>query len=110
MSDNSISAAFWVMVFLQTLGSVDMPGKGDRKMPAPRSYVAIMVLFGTLHLIADAGAQRAASIMAWVTVLTGIIIGPFGTRLSNFYNSVANQFAIPNPNFVATPTEESPYP
>jgi len=110
MSENSVTAAFWVMVALQTMGSVDMPGRGDRKMPSPRAYVAILVLFGTLHLIADAGAQRAASVMAWVTVLTGLVIGPFGTRLTNFYNAVANQFAIPPTNAPVTPTEEAPYP
>ena len=72
-----------------------MPGSGERKMPAPRSYVAIIVLFGTLHLIADAGAQRAASVMAWITVLVGLVKGPFGDKLTNFYNVVADKFATP---------------
>jgi len=93
----TVSAPFWAMVILQTIGSVDTPGKGERKMPAPRSYVAIIVLFGTLGLFADAGYERAANVMAWVTVLVGVVIGPFGKTLSNFYNSIANQFAIPPP-------------
>jgi hypothetical protein len=91
------------MVVLQTMGSIDLPGKGPRKMPSPRAYVSIIVLFSTLHLIADAGAERAAAAMAWVTVLAGVVLGPFGTRLVNFFNTVADQFAIQPPNTGATP-------
>lgn len=98
MDNGSVSAAFWVMVALQTMGSVDMPGKGPRKMPSPRSYVAIIVLFTTLHLVSDAGAPRAAGMMAWVSVLAGMVLGPFGKTLSNFYNTIADQFAIPPPS------------
>jgi hypothetical protein len=91
---NSVSAAFWVMVALQTMGSVDMPGNGARKLPSPRAYVAIIVMFSTLHLVADAGAERAASAMAWVTVLVGLVKGPFGGTLTNFFNNIATNFAI----------------
>jgi len=92
-----VAAAFWVMVAIQTMRAVDMPGKGERKMPAPRSYVAIIVLFGTLQVIASAGAERAAGVMAWVTVLTGMVVGPFGKTLSNFYNVVADKFPVTTP-------------
>lgn len=77
------------MVFLQTLGSVDMPGKGERKMPSPRSYIAIIVLFGTLHLVADAGMARGASIAGWAAVLIGLVKGPFGNLLTGFINAIA---------------------
>lgn len=77
------------MVGLQTLGSVDMPGKGARKMPAPRSYMAIIALFAILGVVADAGAARAASVAAWVTVLLGIIKGPFSNSLTSLINTVA---------------------
>lgn len=87
--NGSISAAFWAMVGLQTLGSVDMPGKGERKMPAPRSYIAIIALFTALGLVADAGAARAASAAAWITVLVGMIKGPFGGQLTNLINNIA---------------------
>jgi hypothetical protein len=89
MNSRSVSAAFWVTVFLHTLGSVDMPGRGERKMPAPRSYVAIIALFSTLHLVADAGAERAAAAAAWITVLVSVVIGPFGNQLTNLINAVA---------------------
>ena len=105
-----MSAAFWVMVALQSMGSVDMPGSGPRKMPAPRSYVAIIVLFSTLHLVADAGAERAAGAMAWVTVLVGIVKGPFGDKLSNFFNTVADNFGIQPPPGQQTSTVPYPQP
>ena len=77
------------MILLQTLGSVDMPGRGVRKMPAPRSYLAIIALFEILHILADAGLARAASVAGWVTVLVGLIKGPFGGQLSNVINTIA---------------------
>jgi len=89
MNRSSVSAAFWVMVALHTMGSVDMPGKGERKMPSPRSYVSIIVLFSILHLVADAGAERAAAAGAWITVLLGAVKGPFGNQLTNMFNAVA---------------------
>lgn len=93
-NDQAVDAAFWTMVVLQSIGSVDMPGKGERKLPAPRAYVSIIVLFSILHLIADAGASRAAGVMAWVTVLFGMVKGPFGNILTNFLNNVATNFGV----------------
>jgi hypothetical protein len=89
MNRSSVSVAFWVMVGLQTLGSVDAPGKGNRKMPAPRSYIAIIALFSILGVAADAGAERAAGAAAWATVLLGIIKGPFGNQLTHLINAIA---------------------
>ena len=34
-----LTASFWVTIILQTIGAVDLPGKGVRKMPSPRNYV-----------------------------------------------------------------------
>jgi hypothetical protein len=89
MGRSSVSVAFWVMVALHTIGSVDMPGKGERKMPSPRSYISIIALFSILGVIADAGAERAAAAAAWVTVLLGMIKGPFGNQLTNLFNAIA---------------------
>jgi len=100
MNSGSVSAAFWVSVFLHTIGSVDMPGKGERKMPAPRSYVAIITLFSILHLVADAGQERVASAAAWITVLISMIKGPFGDKFTNFINAVAP----PSPGASPLPT------
>lgn len=96
---SSLQASFWVMIILQTMGSVDMPGKGPRKMPAPRAYAAIIVTWGVLQLAADMGGERAgraAKAMAWVIVLAGMVIGPFGNTVSNLLNSVATNVAPPS--------------
>lgn len=92
----SLQASFWFMIVLQTLGSVDMPGRGPRKMPAPRAYAAIIVTWGVLQLVADMGGERAgraAKAMAWVIVLAGMVVGPFGSLVTNLLNSVANNVA-----------------
>lgn len=95
---NSLQASFWIMVILQTIGSVDMPGRGARKMPSPRSYGAIIVAWGVLQLVADAGGEkagRAAKSIGWVIVLTGMAVGPFGKVVTNLFTSVANSVAPP---------------
>lgn len=84
------------MIILQTIGSVDMPGRGPRKMPSPRSYGAIIVAWGVLQLVADAGGERAgraAKSVGWVIVLTGMVLGPFGKVVMNLFTSVANSVA-----------------
>lgn len=83
------------MVLLQTLGSVDMPGSGPRKMPSPRAYVPIVIVWIGLQLLADTGKQRGAATAGWIIVLTGTVLGPFGQRLIGLLNSVANQFGVP---------------
>jgi uncharacterized protein YhhL (DUF1145 family) len=88
-SSQSIEAAMWVMVVLQTLGAVDMPGRGKRKLPSPRVYVSVIISFGVLELLADMGLEKAAKYMAWVIVVATLVLGPFGTKLSGFLNVVA---------------------
>jgi hypothetical protein len=103
-SVNSLQASFWLMVLLQTIGSVDMPGKGPRKMPSPRSYVAIIVTWGVLQIVSDISdrAARAAKSMAWVIVLVGMVVGPFGKSVTDLFNAVAKQYGAP-PNQGVTP-------
>lgn len=82
MTDQSISASFWVMVFLQTFGSFDpMPGTGPRKMPSPSVYVPVIIAWSILQLAADVGWRRPASKFGWLMVLVGVVVGPFGKRL-----------------------------
>src|ERR1700733_10111096 len=91
------------MIVFQTIGSIDMPNSKNapysiaRKLPAPKMYVAIVVLWSTLHLLADIGKGRAASIIGWVLVLSGMTVGPFGTRFVGFVQTIAQQFSV-NPN------------
>lgn len=106
---NSLQASFWLMVIIQTVGSVDAPGKGPRKLPSPRSYGAIIVTWGVLQLFADMGKDRAASAVSWVIVLAGMVLGPFGTTVSNLFTSVAGALAPTSTNAPATTsTTQSP--
>lgn len=88
--DQSLQASFWLMVLLQTMGSVDMPGRGERKMPAPRAYLATIVIWSILQVAADAGYGRAAKASAWLVVLAGLVFGPFGTKLVNLFTGVVD--------------------
>lgn len=95
----SLSTSFWVMIFLQSIGSVDMPGSGDRKMPAPRAYIAAIITWEGLNILASTGRARAASIAGWIMVLTAIVVGPFGEKLSNLFKKVADTYGV-------TPTQQ----
>ena len=74
-----------------------MPGRGPRKMPAPRAYLAAIIAWAALNLLADTGRERAASIVGWVLVLTSLVVGPMGAigengkRLINFLNSASSE-------------------
>lgn len=73
-----------------------MPGRGPRKMPSPRAYAAIIVTWGILQLIADAGGERAGratKVTAWVIVLVGMVLGPFGATFVSFLNKSATSLA-----------------
>jgi hypothetical protein len=112
-----VQATMWLMVVIQTLNAIDLPGHGPRKMPAPKTYVAIIVLWSTFGLMIDAGLGRAASAMAWVVVLVSLvgkalpagmsILSPSGQlnanatpasqSLSKFLQVIASQFGT-NPS------------
>lgn len=99
----TIDTTMWIMVLIQTIGSVDLPGQGPRKLPAPRQYVAIVTLWSILGIVADAGsagAGRAAAMFSWLLVLAGTILGPFGGKLTSFLQAVARLY----------PTNTSPPP
>jgi hypothetical protein len=92
----NLQSSFWVMIFLQSMGSVDMPGKGARKLPSPRAYIATLVIWSILFLVGDKGsgnAARAAGAMGWLTVLAGLVVGPFGSQLVSLFNGVATAYA-----------------
>lgn len=96
MDLESLQTSFWVMVLIQTIGSVDMPGRGARKMPSPRDYVAIVVTWMVLMLISGISqqVQRATAAMGWLLVVAGMVLGPFGQRMVSFFKTVAQNFAI----------------
>lgn len=89
-TESSVQASFWLMIVLQTIGSVDMPGKGQRKLPSPRAYLAVIIAWSVLQLAVDTGYDRAASAVGWVIVLAGMVLGPFGKLMVNLFNNAAN--------------------
>lgn len=111
MSNDSLQTSFWLMVAVQTIGSVDLPGIGPRKMPAPRQYVAIVVAWLVLNLAAgiSAGTERAAAALGWLIVLTGMVAGPFGEQVTSLFGDVAQRYATGSPAVptTSTTTDES---
>ena len=72
-------------------------------MPSPRAYAAIIIAWGTLQFIADMGQERAAKAVAWLIVLAGMVLGPFGTTLTNLFTSVATSVAPTGASTATTP-------
>lgn len=93
--NRQLQVTFWLMIAIQTITAIDMPGKGARKLPAPKAYVAAIVLWSIFGVIADAGGERAAAAMAWVTLLSGAVLGTMGKTLTDFLDTVAKLFAVP---------------
>lgn len=83
------------MIIIQTIGSVDLPGYGKRKMPAPGQYVALFITWLVLLFAAglSEGAERAAAAFGWLLVLVGTVAGPFGQRLIHLFGAVSSNFA-----------------
>ena len=92
MSDSSLNASFWVMIMLQTLGAVDLPGYGPRKMPAPSAYATAIVAWMVLQLGADAGYEDGASKFGWLIVLASMVLGPVGKQLIKIINWIAKYY------------------
>jgi hypothetical protein len=82
MNEDSLNASFWVMILMQTLGSVDpMPGMGPRKMPSPKAYITTIFAWGGLQVASDAGYEDGAAKFGWLMVLAALVLGPFGKRV-----------------------------
>lgn len=82
-----VQASMWLMIVIQTLNAIDLPGHGKpgigpkghnrdnmvRQMPAPKTYVAIIVLWSTFGLLIDVGFGKAAAAFSWVVVLVALV-------------------------------------
>jgi hypothetical protein len=86
-----IFATFLAMVTVQTVASIDT----RHRLPAPKKYAAIGVAWGILFLMVDVGLGKLASRLSLLMLLTGMVIGPFGTLTIKFLNTITNTFAIP---------------
>lgn len=83
-----IQSTFFVMIVIQTIGTVDT----KHRLPAPRQFVAVSVLWGILFLLADTTMNKLAARLSVLVVLTGMVIGPFGRVAIGFLNAVAKNF------------------
>jgi len=93
----TIHSTFWAMVTIQTIASTDIFTKGPRKMPAPKQYVAIGVLWAILHLFEGTRYARLAASLSVLVLLTGIVLGPFGGVLLGFLSYVGSRFSLAAP-------------
>ncbi len=90
-----LTSSFWVAIILQTLGAVDLPGMGPRKMPAPKDYVLTSIIWSVLGVVAAVGMERAAAAMAWLTVLAMLVLGAPGKALVHLFKQVSSLYAPP---------------
>ena len=93
--DRTLNATFWAMVAVQTIGAVD-PVKGPRKMPSPRAYVAVVVLWTILHMVAEGSRSlaRPAAALSGLVVLAAVVLSPAGKTLLAFLDTVSSTFRI----------------
>lgn len=107
----SITTAMWLMIAVQTIGSMDPPGKGERKLPAPRAFVAIIVAYSVLQAMSDTKYRKGAAVIGWTLLFTAMVAGPFGTRVIGLFNTVADQFNISPIEATMAPGQSTvPYP
>jgi hypothetical protein len=90
----TVETTLWITLLLQTLGAVDAPGKGPRKLPAPRAYAAVLIVWTSLAFMADSGpvGARAARSMSWLLVLVTLVLGPSGKILTGFLAAAARDY------------------
>lgn len=110
--ERTVANTFWAMVLVQTLGSVDIFTAGPRKMSAPRQYVAIGTLWAILSLAAGTRYGRLAAHLSILTLLTAMVLGPFGPQFLAFLTLVGQRFSLapasPGGGVSSTPSAPSP--
>lgn len=90
----TISATFWAMAIVQTIGSADIFTRGPRKLPAPKQYVAIGTLWSILHLLEGGRYGRLAAQLSVLVLLVGAVLGPFGAQALAFLAYVSERFSL----------------
>ena len=90
----TLSATFWTMILVQTVGSTDIFTKGPRKLPAPKQFVALGVLWGIFHLFEGSRYGRLVASLSVLVVLTGMVLGPFGGVALGFLKYVSTRFTL----------------
>lgn len=110
--ERTISATGWAMALVQTIGSTDIFSPGPRKMPAPKQFVAIAVLWSILHMASETRFARAAAHLSILVLLTAMVLGPFGPQLIAFLGFVGQRFSLapasPGGGASSSPSASSP--
>jgi hypothetical protein len=123
----TLAVTFWAMIVVQAIGTVDFNPRGDgqrvRKLPAPRNFVAAVVLWSLLGLFAELGPgqARVAGRLSSLVVVTAVFVGlhspgtPSGTpgeRLIGFFEAVSRAFAPPGEGGGSSGAgvDDAPYP
>lgn len=99
----TVMGTYLAMTTVQTVGSID----SVHRLPAPKQFAAISVLWGILFLIADTGFGKLAARLSVLVLLTGMVLGPFGQVAVRFLNKVTNTFAITPPSGQPTPATDT---
>ncbi len=112
--ERTIAATGWAMVLVQTIGSTDIFTPGPRKLPAPKQFVAIAVLWSILHTAGETRFARPAAHLSILVLLTAAVLGPFGAQLIAFLDFVGQRFSLapasPGGGATSAPSAPSPGP
>jgi hypothetical protein len=90
-----VETSMWVMILAQTVGAVDLPGYGDRKLPSPSQYVAIIALWSLLGVGTSIGGavSRLSARLAILVTIAAMVLGPFGKRLTGLLTNIGKLYA-----------------
>lgn len=91
---NVLASTFLAKLFVDTIGSLD-PFGGKVYLPSPRAYLATLLLWGLLGVVAGfgQGAARLAGRLALLVLLTAAVLGPFGKKFVSFLEAAAHYTA-----------------
>jgi hypothetical protein len=89
----TVQSTLWAAVFIQTIGAVDPPGKGPRKLPAPGQYVAIFAAWSVLEFMASGSLAKGARAMSIVFLLVTLVLGSGGQRIIALMGSIASTYS-----------------
>jgi hypothetical protein len=92
--ERTLSSTFWAMLLVQAVGSTDIFTPGPRKLPAPKQFVAIGVLWSIFHMAEGTRLARPAAALSLLVLVTAMVLGPFGPQFLTFLGYVSQRFSL----------------